>query len=101
MSYARRFSRHFSTPNIFGIPVLGRVIDADGDIKHLDNGDDAFSGFKTELRDAEVMKLIATIREDDAEKFSNFNFKRLENLTMNVTLTELPVSEANKADNII
>ncbi|KAM3171964.1 hypothetical protein ACTXT7_015519 [Hymenolepis weldensis] len=72
------------------MPILGTVIDADGDVKHLESGDDAFFGFKTALRDSDVVRLIETIREDDAEKFSTFNYMLIENITMNVELADLP-----------
>lgn len=74
------------------LPLLGQVIGEDGDATNLDLDEGAFSGFCTDLRDSEVLRLIETIRKDDAKQFSSFTFRRIESLTMNVTLTDLPVS---------
>ncbi|VDL65012.1 unnamed protein product [Hymenolepis diminuta] len=93
-SYVQRLSRLWSTSSSFGMPTLGTVIDADGDVKHLESGDDAFFGFKTGLRDSDVMRLIETVREDDAVKFSTFNYTLIGDITMNVELADLPVCKA-------
>ncbi|KAM7535016.1 hypothetical protein Aperf_G00000093274 [Anoplocephala perfoliata] len=91
-NYVRRFSRHRSWAESLGMPVLGQLINDEGDVRHLDSGDDAFYGFRTELRDSEVLRLIGTIRDDDAEKFCTFKFERIEDISMNVVLTDLPES---------
>ncbi|KAH9284886.1 Transient receptor potential cation channel subfamily M member 6 [Echinococcus granulosus] len=75
------------------LPLLGQAIDEDGDTTNLDPDEGAFFRFRTDLRDSEVLRLIETIQKDDAKQFSSFTFKRIESLTMDVTLTELPSVE--------
>ncbi|CDI98398.1 hypothetical protein EmuJ_000224800 [Echinococcus multilocularis] len=75
------------------LPLLGQAIDEDGDTTNLDPDEGAFFRFRTDLRDSEVLRLIETIQKDDAKQFSSFTFKRIESLTMDVILTELPSVE--------
>ncbi|KAL5970303.1 Transient receptor potential cation channel subfamily M member 8 [Taenia solium] len=90
---SRQFSQHLKPSIIPSLPLLGQVIGEDGDATNLDLDEEAFSGFRTDLRDNEVLRLIETIRKDDAKQFSSFTFRRIESLTMNVTLTDLPSVE--------
>ena len=98
-SRSREGSRHQSSPIQPVLPLLGQVIDDEGDMKNLDLGEDAFTGFHTDLRDSEVLRLIDTIYKDDVSQFSSFNMTRLDSLTMNAKLTDLPVS--NNFSNVL
>ena len=92
-SRRRETTRRQSTPIQPALPLLGQVIDESGDTKNLDMGLDVFSDFRSELRDREVLRLIDTICKDDVNQFNSYNFKQTESLTMNVELTDLPVSK--------
>ncbi|VDM24739.1 unnamed protein product [Hydatigera taeniaeformis] len=90
---SRQFSQTLKSSITPAIPLLGQVIGENGESTNLDLDEGAFFGFCTDLRDSEVIRLIETIQRDDAKQFSSFVFKRIESLTMNVILTELPSAE--------
>ncbi|KAM7535968.1 hypothetical protein Aperf_G00000093241 [Anoplocephala perfoliata] len=89
-NYVRRLSRHQNPQDPLNVPLLGQVVSDEGNIKRLESGNDAFYGFRADLQASEVVRLIGTIQDDDAEKFCTFKFEQIEGILMNVVLTELP-----------
>lgn len=64
-----------------------------GDLVEVENVNSAYYGITgTNLTISEVSKLIDAIGRDDTEEFDDFSFEVIQNLRINVVLSQLPVS---------
>lgn len=83
------FSRPKRTPSVAYNSISPLIL---GDLVEVDHVDSAYYGITdTTLTITEVSKLIDAIRRDDTEEFESFPFEVIQNLKINVVLSQLPV----------